>query len=240
MNGAIPYYKFREGKTSPGAKPDAEVQEHPEPTRALLCEMAHRVNNLLMRIQGWTSLMLLDVEEGRAGFDRLKMIENHIAYGAVLTAQLLASAGRGVYADPVNIPPLLLASMGDPDIESGEDESRSNLFIVGYRGEKLRSSLVEVCRNIAAKLTGLFVGIENISMDGVDRKLEKQYTRKVCRVTGEGLRIMRSVSTGTIDSRIPFLRRYLDGGTIAGPGVPAQLAGRFSDEYPKRDYNPLY
>ena len=240
MKGAVPYYKFRESKTGPDTKPGAEGTGRPDPTRKLLCEMAHHVNNLLMRIQGWTSLMLMDVQEECAGFDRLKMIENHIAYGAVLTAQLLASAGRGVYADPVNIPPLLLASMGDPDIEPGKYASRSNLFIVGYRSEKLCSSLVEVCRNIAVKLTGLFGRIENISMDGVNRKLEKQYARKVCRVTGEGLRIMRSVSTGTIDSRIPFLHRYLDGGTIAGPGVPAQLAGRFSDEHPKRDYNPLY
>lgn len=225
MNGAVPYYKFRTSKTHENASPATGVQKRPEPTRALLCEMAHRVNNLLMRIQGWTSLRLLDVEEDNTAFNRLKLIEKYIGHGAVLTSQLLAYAGRGVYADPVNIPPLLLESSAETDAGFGDYDIKMNLFVVDEG--QLQPDLLDVCRSLAGRITRLFNGIESFAMIEINSELEAHYSRKVRRVTGEGLRIMRSVSTGTINAQTPFFHRYLDRVTIAGTGVPAQLAGRY-------------
>ncbi len=59
--------------------------------------VAHDVNNLLMGIQGYASLMLLDIEPGEANYDRLKNIENAVTSGAGLTRQLLGFARGGKY-----------------------------------------------------------------------------------------------------------------------------------------------
>jgi two-component system cell cycle sensor histidine kinase/response regulator CckA len=59
--------------------------------------IAHDFNNLLMGIQGYTSLILLDLEHGHPHYTRLKSIENIVRSGAELTRQLLGFARRGKY-----------------------------------------------------------------------------------------------------------------------------------------------
>lgn len=57
--------------------------------------IAHNFNNLLMGIQGSVSLMLLDTEEKDPNFEELKKIQEQVASGATLTAQLLGYARKG-------------------------------------------------------------------------------------------------------------------------------------------------
>ena len=59
--------------------------------------IAHNFNNLLMGIQGYTSLMLLEMNFGHPFYKRLKGIEKQIQSGAKLTEQLLGYARKGRY-----------------------------------------------------------------------------------------------------------------------------------------------
>jgi PAS domain S-box-containing protein len=59
--------------------------------------IAHDFNNLLMGIQGYASLMLLDMDASHPHYDRLKRIEQQVQHGADLTKQLLGFARGGRY-----------------------------------------------------------------------------------------------------------------------------------------------
>ncbi|MFA6411091.1 MAG: PAS domain S-box protein [Syntrophales bacterium] len=59
--------------------------------------IAHNFNNLLMGIQGYASLMLLDLDQSHRHYEWLKRIEDQIASGASLTKQLLGFAQGGRY-----------------------------------------------------------------------------------------------------------------------------------------------
>jgi len=59
--------------------------------------MAHNFNNLLMGIQGYVSLMLLDMDKEHPHYTRLKNIEKQVRSGARLTHQLLGYAREGKY-----------------------------------------------------------------------------------------------------------------------------------------------
>jgi PAS domain S-box-containing protein len=59
--------------------------------------IAHDFNNMLMGIQGYTSLMLLDIDPRHAHHEKLKSIEQYVQSGAELTKQLLGFARGGKY-----------------------------------------------------------------------------------------------------------------------------------------------
>ncbi len=59
--------------------------------------IAHDFNNLLMGIQGYASLMMLDLEEGHPHYEKLKAIESQVQSGSDLTRQLLGFARGGRY-----------------------------------------------------------------------------------------------------------------------------------------------
>ncbi|MEI7636909.1 MAG: PAS domain S-box protein [Syntrophus sp. (in: bacteria)] len=59
--------------------------------------IAHDFNNLLMGIQGYASLMLMDLDAGNPHYEKLKAIEKQVASGADLTRQLLGFARGGRY-----------------------------------------------------------------------------------------------------------------------------------------------
>jgi two-component system, cell cycle sensor histidine kinase and response regulator CckA len=65
--------------------------------------IAHDFKNLLMGIQGYTSLMLLETDHRHSSYRKLKNIEEMVNSGANLTKQLLGFARRGRYEiKPVN------------------------------------------------------------------------------------------------------------------------------------------
>ena len=59
--------------------------------------VAHDFNNLLMGIQGYTSLMLFNMDQGNEHYERLKNVEQLVRSGADLTKQLLGFARGGRY-----------------------------------------------------------------------------------------------------------------------------------------------
>ncbi|MBE0556683.1 MAG: PAS domain S-box protein, partial [Proteobacteria bacterium] len=59
--------------------------------------IAHDFNNLLMGIQGYASLMMMDLDPSHPHYDNLKRIEVHVQSGADLTRQLLGFARGGLY-----------------------------------------------------------------------------------------------------------------------------------------------
>jgi PAS domain S-box-containing protein len=59
--------------------------------------VAHEFNNLLMGIQGNTSLLLMDADSQPSQHQRLKNIESQVEIGATLTSMLLGYARKGNY-----------------------------------------------------------------------------------------------------------------------------------------------
>ena len=59
--------------------------------------VAHGFNNVLMSIQGNTSLMLVDTDTNHPHYQRLENIEQSVLIAAALTSQLLGFAGGGKY-----------------------------------------------------------------------------------------------------------------------------------------------
>jgi signal transduction histidine kinase/ActR/RegA family two-component response regulator len=59
--------------------------------------IAHNFNNLLMGIQGYTSIIMMDTPSGDPRYMRLQSIEKQISNGAKLTKQLLGYAQEGKY-----------------------------------------------------------------------------------------------------------------------------------------------
>jgi two-component system cell cycle sensor histidine kinase/response regulator CckA len=59
--------------------------------------IAHDFNNLLMGIQGYTSLMMLDLNPAHPHYSKLKSIEEQVRNGSELTRQLLGFAREGKY-----------------------------------------------------------------------------------------------------------------------------------------------
>ena len=65
--------------------------------------IAHDFNNLLMGIQGYASLMLVDMRPGQPHYEKLRSIEDQVRKGAELTRQLLGFARGGRYeVKPLN------------------------------------------------------------------------------------------------------------------------------------------
>jgi len=59
--------------------------------------IAHDFNNLLMGIQGYVSLMLVDIDSTHPHYKRLKNIESQVQSGAQLASNLLGYARKGRY-----------------------------------------------------------------------------------------------------------------------------------------------
>ena len=83
-----------------------------EAIATLAAGVAHNFNNLLMSIQGFVSLMFLDIHEGHRHFNRLKTIEDLIKRGSDLTTQLLGYARHGHYATrPIDVKGILQSAI---------------------------------------------------------------------------------------------------------------------------------
>jgi PAS domain S-box-containing protein len=66
--------------------------------------IAHSFNNLMMGIQGHTSLLLYDIDSTHPHYEALKKIEQQIQDGAEMTSQLMGYARKGRYrAGMINI-----------------------------------------------------------------------------------------------------------------------------------------
>lgn len=83
--------------------------------------VAHNFNNLLMSIQGFVSLIFLDIQKGHPHYNRLKTIEDLITRGAELTTKLLGYARHGRYAtQPTPVRDVLSAAVAW--LKSGQNQ----------------------------------------------------------------------------------------------------------------------
>jgi two-component system cell cycle sensor histidine kinase/response regulator CckA len=70
--------------------------------------IAHDFNNILMGIQGYASLMMLDMSTDHPHYEKLKRIEEQVKSAADLTMQLLGFARGGKYlVEPINMNQLI-------------------------------------------------------------------------------------------------------------------------------------
>lgn len=75
-----------------------------EAIATLAAGVAHNFNNLLMSIQGFVSLMFLEIDTAQPHYSRLKTIEDLIRRGSDLTNKLLGYARHGRFAvKPVDL-----------------------------------------------------------------------------------------------------------------------------------------
>lgn len=83
-----------------------------EATATLAAGVAHNFNNLLMSIQGYVSLLGMNLEPDHPDLKRLNIIENHIKKGSELTFQLLSYANVNYNpANKVNINDIIRSSV---------------------------------------------------------------------------------------------------------------------------------
>jgi len=70
--------------------------------------IAHDFNNLLMGVQGYASIMLLEIDSEHPHYEKLKNVEQYVQRGAELTKQLLGFARGGKYdVKPIDLNGLL-------------------------------------------------------------------------------------------------------------------------------------
>ena len=225
MRGAIPYYRIRESRSVRKAESGSPGPESLGRVPVLLCDMAHHVNNLLMRIQGYTSLLLMDMDPGKTGFERLKLVENYIAYGGMLTSQLLACAGRGVYSDPVNIPPLLLKSQDETGWQTTPCAISSRLFVVGGQSGQIQPGYLGICRDISLKMEGLFKSIGDAVLKGRHLRDEKEYLARIRSDTGEGAQLARNIAAVFNTARVRQTHRQQPNSLRPPERAPDVIAG---------------
>jgi signal transduction histidine kinase/ActR/RegA family two-component response regulator len=93
--------ELTERKRAEGEKAKLEAQfQHAQKMEALgtlASGIAHNFNNILMGIQGYTSLMLMDIDNSHPHYKRLRGIEQQVQSGSTLTKQLLGYAREGKY-----------------------------------------------------------------------------------------------------------------------------------------------
>jgi len=81
------------------AKIEAQFQhaQKMEALGTLASGIAHNFNNILMGIQGYTSLMLMEIDSDHPHYKRLRGIEQQVQSASTLTKQLLGYAREGKY-----------------------------------------------------------------------------------------------------------------------------------------------
>lgn len=140
--------------------------------------IAHNFNNLLMSIQGNTSLMLLDTTPEHPHYERLTNIEKSVQSGSKLTSQLLGYARGGRYeVKPISINRIITDtcstfSMTRKDIALHHDLA-NNLSGVKADHGQIEQVLLNICVNAAeAMVRGgeLFITTRNITHKEIEKK----------------------------------------------------------------------
>ncbi len=116
--------------------------------------IAHDFNNLLMVIQGYVSLMLLEIASSHPHYQMLKNIENKVQSGSKLTSQLLGYARKGRY----EVRPILLNSLIEETSEAFgrtrkeitiHRELAENLFLIEADQGQIEQVLMNLMVNAA-------------------------------------------------------------------------------------------
>ena len=121
--------------------------------------IAHAFNNLLMGIQGNTSLMLLSIDSTRSHYERLKAIEKLVQSGATLTSQLLGYAREGKYqAKPIHLNQLVEETSNTFGTTKKKitihRELAADLYTIDADKGQIEQVLFDLCINAAEAMPG--------------------------------------------------------------------------------------
>jgi two-component system cell cycle sensor histidine kinase/response regulator CckA len=121
--------------------------------------IAHDFNNLLMGILGHVSLMLWDMEEGDAQYERLKGVESLVQSASRLTSQLLGYARKGKYELRVLDLNELVASTSETFGRTRKDVVIHRELFGGLRGVEVdRGQMEQVLFNLYVNAADAMVG----------------------------------------------------------------------------------
>ncbi|MBN1613528.1 MAG: response regulator, partial [Deltaproteobacteria bacterium] len=135
--------------------------------------IAHDFNNLLMSIQGFASLMLLNIDTFHPFYAKLRGIEQQVTRGADLTRQLLGFAQRGKYnAKPADLNELIRRSSHLFD-RSSKDIAihvryQPDIWTVNADHEQFKQVLLNLYANACQAMPrggNLYIETENITLD---------------------------------------------------------------------------
>jgi len=145
--------------------------------------IAHDFNNLLMGIQGYTSLMMLDLEDGHPHQERLKAIESQVRSGSELTRQLLGLARGGRYeVKPTDLNELVAKTarmFGRTKKEIRIDEKYA---VPLWSAEVDRGQLEQVFLNLFVNAWQAMPGGGDLSLETSNVELDEAF----CRIYGIG------------------------------------------------------
>jgi two-component system cell cycle sensor histidine kinase/response regulator CckA len=153
------YTDITERKRAEEEKKILEAQlQHAQKMEAvgtLAAGIAHNFNNLLMGIQGNTSLMFLNTDPGHPYYARLKSIEKAVENGSRLTSQLLGYARKGRYeVKPLNVNRLVMET--------------SETFATAKREIQIHRELNEELWEILADQGQIEQGLLNLYVNAAD------------------------------------------------------------------------
>jgi PAS domain S-box-containing protein len=161
--------------------------------------IAHDFNNLLMGIQGYTSLMLLEVDETHPYYEQLKAVQTLVQSGANLTRQLLGFARAGRYeVVPTNLNDLIGKSINlfgrtRKEIRIFEKYAEKIWTVEADRGQ-IEQVLLNMFVNAWQAMSGggsLYLETENVTMDDPLAKIHDlkpgRYVKISITDTGSGM-----------------------------------------------------
>jgi signal transduction histidine kinase/ActR/RegA family two-component response regulator len=179
--------ELAERKRAEQEKAQLEAQfQHAQKMEALgtlASGIAHNFNNILMGIQGYASLMLMDIDSAHTHYKRLKGIEQQVQSGSNLTKQLLGYAREGRYeVKTINMNDIVKETsdtfaMTKKDITVHLDLAEDLNVIKADQGQ-IRQTLLNLYVNAAdAMPRGGEVFLKSLNVTDLDMK-GKPYTPK--------------------------------------------------------------
>ena len=153
--------------------------------------IAHAFNNLMMGIQGHTSLLLYDIDSTHPHYEFLKKIEEQIEIGAELTSQLIGYARKGRYrAGLINMNEIVentSETFGkmQREIIIHRELTRRPYDIEADQGQ-MEQMLLNLYINAADAMTGrgdLILTTKNVTHTDIKSKLYQPIPGKYVRIT---------------------------------------------------------
>ncbi|MCK4785264.1 MAG: PAS domain S-box protein, partial [Desulfobacteraceae bacterium] len=135
--------------------------------------IAHDFNNLLMGIQGYASLMLMNLDTSHPHYDMLMKIEQQVTSGAGLTRQLLGFARGGRYEPRLTNPNMLVERSSDMFGRTQKEivvhrKLEENAWTVEVDQGQIEQTLLNLYVNAWHAMPGggeLFLETSNVTLD---------------------------------------------------------------------------
>jgi PAS domain S-box-containing protein len=135
--------------------------------------VAHDFNNLLMGIQGYTSLMLLNINQGHEHYEKLKSVEQLVRSGADLTKQLLGFARAGRYQVKMTDLTKVLKNVSAMFMRTRKEivvheDYQDDLYQIEADQSQIEQAFLNLCVNAWQAMPGggdLYIDAKNVTLD---------------------------------------------------------------------------